>query len=150
MPILKHRQRGAALLVSLMMLLLLTMLAVSAVNMTSLGLKSASNMQDMQLAEAAVQAGIDTQLSGSADFFRNAVAVNYTSYAPYTVNVARPVCLGFNIAPGYEERYGEEINRYDNAWRVDASVQSSSAVNGETAAISQGVIVKSDLTPCEE
>lgn len=142
------RQRGAALLVSLMMLLLLTVLAVSAVNMTNLGMKSAANMQDQQLAEAAVQAVIDNKLSGGPSYFRATTAPAPVVRDGYTVQLTKPVCLGFVTAPGYEERYGEEINRFNNAWRVDAEITTSGSVAGETVAISQGVVLKAELAPC--
>lgn len=141
------RQRGSALLVSLMMLLLLTIMAVSAVNMTSLGLKGAANMQDQQLAESAVQKVIDDQLSVTPpQWIRKQQAKTITS-TPYTVQIDGPVCLGNITTPGYEERYLEEISRFDNAWRVDARL-GGGAYSGETVNISQGVILKSEVTPC--
>lgn len=140
-----HTQRGAALLVSLMMLLLLTVLAVSAVNMTSLGLRSTANMQDQQLAEAAVQAVIDNKLSGGAGFFRGTLAASTASREGYTVSLTAPACLGARTAGGFEERYGEEISRFDNAWKVAGSV---SGDFGESVSITQGVILKVDIVPC--
>lgn len=140
-----HAQRGAALLVSLMMLLLLTVLATSAVNMTSLGLRSTANMQDQQLAEAAVQAVIDNKLSGGAGFFRGTLAVSNATREGYTVNLTAPACLGSRTAGGFEERYGEDISRYDNAWKVIGSV---SGDFGEAVSINQGVILKVDVVPC--
>lgn len=138
-------QRGAALLVSLMMLLLLTVLAISAVNMTSLGLRSTANMQDQQLAEAAVQTVIDNKLSGGASFFRGILAASTTYREGYTVSLAAPACLGSRTAGGFEERYGEEISRFDNAWKVVGSV---SGDFGESVSITQGVILKVDVVAC--
>ena len=142
-----HTQRGAALLVSLMMLLLLTVLAVSAVNMTSLGLRSTANMQDQQLAEAAVQAVIDNKLSGGAGFFRGILDTPPPpeSREGYTVNLTAPACLGSRTAGGFEERYGEDISRFDNAWKMTGSV---SGDFGESVSITQGVILKVDIVRC--
>ena len=153
-----QRQRGAALLVSLMMLLLLTVLAVSAVNMTTLGLKGAANMQDQQLAESTAQAYIDYKLSESPPtWIRNQEAVNSTDDSSTDYNdvepvvyISRPVCLGAITAPGYEERYMEEINRFDNAWRVDAEVKSDESVAGESVNISQGVVLKAEVKRCTD
>lgn len=144
-----RRQRGAALLVSLLMLLLLTVLAVSAVNMTTLGLRGASNMQGLQLAEAAAQAAIDKKLSDGAGWIRNQASAEVTQDG-YTVHIDRPVCLGYITAPGFEERYGEEINRFDNAWRIGAMISSDETVGGESVNITQGVVLKVEVARCTE
>lgn len=143
-----RRQYGSALIVSLLMLMLLTIMAVSAVNMTTLGLKITSNMQDMQLAESAVQTVIDDGLSESPPNWIRDAETRQVARNGYTVLVDSPVCLGAITAPGYEERYMEEINRFDNAWRIDARVSSSQTTRGESVEISQGVILKAELTKC--
>ena len=153
------RQRGAALLVSLLLLLLLTILAVSAVNMTSLGLKSSANQQDLQQAESAVQQALDDVLSATPPTWirsQKAQAVKVTPYSTldkqvYQVGFDRALCLGAITSTGYEERYdpsGLEINRYDNAWRLRASVSSTGSVGGEAVAITQGVVLKAELSRC--
>lgn len=55
------RQRGAALIVSLLLLLVLTMLAVSGMNTASLELMMAGNEQYRQRAFHAAEAGIETE-----------------------------------------------------------------------------------------
>lgn len=58
-----HRQRGAVLLVSLIMLVLLTLFAVSALNTSTSNLKMAGNMQARSEAVIAAQDAIETVLS---------------------------------------------------------------------------------------
>lgn len=152
-PLMPVRQQGAALLVSLMLLLLLTILAVSAVNMTSLGLRSTSNQQDSQLAEAAVQQALDDSLSVSPPTWIREQLTLEEDVDPYTVYIDRPTCLGSVTSSGYEERYdpsGLEINRYDNGWKLKARVESSDSVAGEAVAITQGVVLKAELIKCSE
>lgn len=148
-----RKERGAALLVSLMMLLLLTVLAVAAVNMTSLGLKITANMQDQQLAEAVTQAVIDDKLSGGASYFRGAPAAATVARDGYTVALKAPVCLGWSTAGGFEESYdanGMELNRFNNAWRVVGSVSGSGGYAGEAVTVTQGVVLKVDVVRCVE
>lgn len=58
------RERGAALIVGLVLLLALTVLGVSGVRMASLDLRMASNNQSAQFAFQAAESGIDRALSG--------------------------------------------------------------------------------------
>lgn len=146
-----HRQQGAALLVSLLLLMLLTIMAVSAVNMTSLSLRSTSNQQDQQLAESAVQQALDEKLSESPPVWIRDQLAQEVELPSYVVNIDRPVCLGAVTASGYEERYdpsGLEINRFDNAWRLEARVRGDQSVAGESVEVSQGVVLKAELTAC--
>ncbi|MDH4570672.1 hypothetical protein E8E95_28670 [Pseudomonas sp. BN414] len=57
------RQRGAVLLVALIMLLLVTLLAVSGFNMTQTNLKVVQNMESRNLAKYAANAAIEEAIS---------------------------------------------------------------------------------------
>lgn len=59
-----RRQRGAALIVGLVLLVVLTVLAVSGVNMATMELNMAGNTQARELAFQAAETGIDRALSG--------------------------------------------------------------------------------------
>jgi len=148
-----RKEQGTALLVSLMMLLLLTVLAVAAVNMTSLGLRTTASMQDQQLAEAVTQAVIDEKLSGGATYFRGAPSAENVARDGYSVALEAPVCLGWSTAGGFEENYdpnGMELNRFNNAWRVVGSVSGSGGFAGEAVTVTQGVVLKVDIVRCAE
>lgn len=145
------RQQGAALLVSLLLLMLLTILAVSAVNMTSLSLRSTSNQQDHQLAESAVQQVLDDKLSKNPPTWIRNKEEQEVKVSRYIVNIDRPVCLGTATSSGYEERYdpsGLELNRHDNAWRLDARIEADKSVAGESVKVSQGVLLRAELSGC--
>ena len=57
-----YRQRGAVLIISLVLLMVLTILAISTMRTASLGLLMAGNTQYRQNAWQLAQAGIDTML----------------------------------------------------------------------------------------
>jgi hypothetical protein len=59
------RQRGAALIVSLVLMLVLTVLGISAMNMSTLELTMAGNTQAAQLAFQAAETGIDRAMAGN-------------------------------------------------------------------------------------
>ncbi len=60
--ILPPRQRGAALIVGLMLLLVLTLLAVSGITTSTLELSMAGNTQQAQYAFQAADSGIDSEM----------------------------------------------------------------------------------------
>ena len=94
-----HHQRGATLIVALIMLVLLTLFALSALNTSNTALKIASNTQTRLEAIAAVQGEIDKAMS--VDFTRNPAAVagpksidiNRDGAPDYNVIVQTPTCL---------------------------------------------------------
>ena len=60
----RNNQKGAALIVGLVLMLVLTVLGISGMNMASLELQMANNTQAAQLAFQAAETGIDIALSG--------------------------------------------------------------------------------------
>jgi cytoskeletal protein RodZ len=60
-----RKQKGAALIVGLVLLLVLTVLGISGMNMATLELQMANNTQAAQLAFQAAETGIDIALSGN-------------------------------------------------------------------------------------
>jgi type II secretory pathway pseudopilin PulG len=95
---LEHRQRGATLIVALIMLVVLTLLSISAIRSSSTNLRIAGNMQMVGEATAAAQQAIETIISGN---FTTAPAssvipvdINGNGTTDYTANVAVPECTG--------------------------------------------------------
>ena len=62
------RQQGAALIVGLVLLLVLTVLGVSGINMATLELQMTFNNQAAEFAFQAAETGIDRALSGTVPF----------------------------------------------------------------------------------
>ena len=59
----KQGQGGAALITALIILIVMTMLAISAIDDTTIDLKIVSNMQAQQLVESDVQTAIENEIS---------------------------------------------------------------------------------------
>jgi len=102
-------QRGVTLVVGLIMLLVLTLFAVSAIRLSSANLKTVGNMQARNEAAAAAQVAIEETMSSVISFTAPAarpnvaVTINGTTY---NVNVAAPVCVRSEPVVG---------NSFDNA-----------------------------------
>src|SRR5258708_13150595 len=64
----RHSQQGATLIVSLIMLVAMTLFAVSAINLSTMNLKIAGNMQAQRLMEMAAQHAIERMLSTPPDY----------------------------------------------------------------------------------
>jgi hypothetical protein len=92
----KRRQRGATLIVGLIMLVLITLVVSAAFMMSTTNLKSVGNMQFRDEALAAANAAIEQVISSDAVFFAvaagTAPASQSISVGGYSVTVARPVC----------------------------------------------------------
>jgi Tfp pilus assembly protein PilX len=93
-------QRGATLLVGMVMLVLLTLLALSAINSSTVNLKVVGNMQYQQEAMNAADAAINTVMSSSGFFSTpgtaptsQAVDVNGDGVTDYTVDLKPPPCV---------------------------------------------------------
>ncbi len=92
-----HYQEGATLLVALVMLVVLTLFAITAINFTNINSKIAGNQQFKKEAEVAAQQAVEQIIS--SDFTTNPLAtnvnvdINNDGTNDYVVNVARPTCL---------------------------------------------------------
>lgn len=89
-----HRQRGATLFIGLVMLVILTLFALSAFQTSSTNLKTVGNMQAREEAQNAAQQVIDTVIS-SATFITSPAAAILLPCA--TPNVA---CVDFKSGGG--------------------------------------------------
>lgn len=92
----KRRQQGATLFIALVMLVVLTLFAVTAINLSNTNLRIAGNMQARAEAEAAAQQAIEQVIS--SDFTANPVAqsinvdINNDGTTDYTATIPMPVC----------------------------------------------------------
>ena len=135
MNTLKHYQQGATLIVALVMLVLLTMLAVSSINLSTTNLKIVGNMQAQKYMDAAAQDAIEQAMSTSDTFTAPASTTISTSMGD--VFVSQAVCLGGQTAKGYSAVVSNIIPQ-DNTWEIIATTDPD-PVTGATATIHQGV-----------
>lgn len=135
-----HRQRGATLLVSLIMLVVLTLFAVTGFNLSSVNLRIAGNFQMQKTMEAAAQEAIEQVLSSTAAFGAGSQTI---TVGTYSVTVTGPLggttgprCNYAVTAKGYTKKIGE-LTPEDTDWEFRAVVSDTSS--GARAAIVQGV-----------
>lgn len=132
----RQQQNGATLVVALVMLVLLTMLAVSSINLSTTNLKIIGNMQAQRYMEAAVQNAVEVALSRSSTF----TAPSSTTISTHMgdVTVAAADCLGGQVAKGYSAVITNIIPE-DNVWEIIAQPDNPDPVTGATVTIHQGV-----------
>lgn len=132
-----QKQRGAVLLVTLIMLVVLTLFAVSGFNLSSVNLRIAGNYQDQKTMEAIVVQAME-QVLNTPGTFSLAPAAQVISIYGQNVNVSAPRCYYTVTAKGYTKKIGE-LTPEDSDWEVTARAVDASGVG---ATISQGVRIR--------
>ncbi len=151
------RNRGAALVVGLIMLVLITLMLITALNLGTVNFRSVSNMQFREEAIGAANQAID-EVIGSP-FVNNPAAV---AAAPllvdidndgnddYTVNFAVPQCVyaaqAFGADPSSLSLPASMTvaSTWSTVWDIRASVDSAQNVGGAAVVIRAGVRVLLD------
>ena len=124
-----HRQSGATLIVVLIMLVILTLFAISAVNLSSSNLRVISNMQARKLVEQVGLQGSEQVMSSMANFTSPTGAVTVSAPTGITVTVSTRVCQFATAAQGYSavQPIVPEDTQWDYAVTVTDSVTNASA-----------------------
>lgn len=136
-----HRQTGATLVVSLLLLLVLTVLAVSVINSTSVDLRIARNMQYQQEVEAAAQQTIEQVLSSSANFRAPLPPDATATVGGVQVTARTPRCLGETIPPGFSVDYSiaTAVGWSRTHWQLTAEAVDPGS--GARAVLHEGVVI---------
>lgn len=138
-------QRGATLMVTLVMLIILTLFALTAFNLSGVNLKIVRNYQDQKSIEGVVQQAIEQVISTVTIFTAPAatdVCVNGTGggcTGGYLVHLDKPTCNYLTPASGYTKKVGE-LTPEDTNWEVRASY--TDALSKASIVIVQGVAVR--------
>lgn len=144
-----RKQRGNTLLVGLVMLVLLTLMAVSAINMSTTGIQVVGNAQFREEAVAAAQQAIENVIS-TTSFTLTAPAaqnidINNDGTADYSVSFEpAPSCQSYRAVnssdPGVPIDCTGSIGTalcYWTVWDITAVV--NDATTGANATVHQGV-----------
>lgn len=95
---LKYTQRGSTLIISLIMLIVLTLLVISAIRSGNTNLRIVGNIQMQEEALAAAQQALEQTISYNFTAIPTSsivnVDINNDGTTDYTANVTVPVCLG--------------------------------------------------------
>lgn len=140
-------QRGATLIVGLIMLVMITLLVISAFTLSSGNLKAVGNMQFRNEAIAAANMAIEQTISGSFSALNAAdtinVDINQDDIIDYVVNVAAPACIQAPPASvdtatlsGVSSNISNMSN-YLTLWEITATV--TSQATGASAVVKQGI-----------
>lgn len=143
-------QRGAVLVVGLILLVMITLMTVTAQNVSTINLKTVGNMQFRDESIAAANRAIAQVLSSPFTGAPVAQAINVDidndDDTDYVVSVARPVCLSStqttNPAPT-SVSLGSALSSqsmWTTTWDLDASVTGSN-VGGAVVRVHCGVRV---------
>ena len=147
-------QRGATLIVGLIMLVLITLLVTSAFTLSTSGLKSVGNMQARDEAIAAGNKAIEQVVS--SPFTNSPVAetvnvdLNNDGTTDYVVAFNTPICVSAAEIPGTtvspsSQSLGPKFNPstsnlYETVWDLDANVTDPNG-SGAAVRVHQGVRV---------
>ncbi|MBS1134030.1 MAG: hypothetical protein H6R02_1171 [Burkholderiaceae bacterium] len=151
------RNRGAALVVGLIMLVLITLMLITALNLGTVNFRSVSNMQFREEAIAAANQAID-QVIGSP-FVNNPSAVaaapinvdmDKDGTIDYVVRIALPQCVyaaqAFGADPSSLSLPASMTvaSTWNTVWDIQATVDSADNVGGAAVVIRAGVRVLLD------
>jgi len=151
------RNRGAALVVGLIMLVLITLMLITALNLGTVNFRSVSNMQFREEAIAAANQAID-QVIGSP-FVNNPSAVaaapinvdmDKDGTIDYVVRIAVPQCVyaaqAFGADPSSLSLPASMTvaSTWNTVWDIQATVDSANNVGGAAVVIRAGVRVLLD------
>ncbi len=152
-PSLPRAQRGATLIVGLIMLVLLTLVVTSAFTLSTTNLKAVGNMQFRDEAIAAANVAIE-QVLGSPFTEKPTsegliVDIDNDGSTDYVVAIATPSCIRASQVGDVEVKTGEGTSvtvgsvhaplSFNTVWDIDATV--TSAGTGASVRVRQGVRV---------
>lgn len=146
----RRPQAGSTLIISLIMLVLLTLAALSSIGSGTINLRIANNMQTRDEGLAAAQREIEDFISSPANFTpvpagrTRTVSVNGHASGNYTVTVGTPACKRSALqkpARTLECINGEKAGVYcrDTLWEVTATA--TPAAGGSSQSVTQGVTI---------
>lgn len=153
-PIPSDAQRGATLVVGLIMLVLITLMVTTAFTLSTTNLKSVGNMQFRNEAIAAGNIAIERVLSSPFTTAPSAeqilVDINNDGTNDYAVSIATPVCVRGSVAAPpvlSSVTLGSLMSTsyaWNTVWDIDATVTPTSdnpGASGASAHVHSGVRV---------
>lgn len=140
----RYRQRGAVLVVSLLLLTVLTMLVIATVNTGTINLRIVDNFRSQQEAEAFTQVAVNDFLSDIQNFETPPTSDTEYNIDGHTVMVGAPDCVNTRPADGYSAKWG--LTPEDTTWEFDATM--TDGAGGAQATIRQGVEIRMPADSC--
>jgi len=141
-------QRGAVIVIALVMLLVFTVIMAGAFTLSGVNLAAVGNMQSrdeaLAAADVAIKQVLDSPFTTAPAAETVTVDINQDGTPDYTVSVRTPVCLSARTsmdAPlcGIEMQGACPSSTYNTVWEVHATV--ADPVTGASAVVRSGVRV---------
>lgn len=142
-------QRGAALVVGLIMLVLITVMLISALVMSTSGFRSVSNMQFREEAIAAANRAIDQVISSPFMLTPEAetisVDIDNDGDEDYSVEIDEPVCISATQAFGADPSSLQVSpaltvsSTWNTVWDIRATVNADENAGGAAIVVRAGV-----------
>ncbi len=162
---LPQRQRGAVLIVGLIMLVLITLTVTMAFNFSTSNLKAVGNMQTRNEAIAASNKSIE-QLVGSWDFASAPSAdefnvdIDNNGTTDYVVKVAAPACVKATAVTiqgshdsecpqGADGMFPASCNGTTTVYNVVWDIDATATGNGTRVRVRQGISRSMSKTECD-
>jgi Tfp pilus assembly protein PilX len=139
-----ERQRGAVLVISLVLLVVLTLFVVSSTRIAGGSLRIVGNLQARQQVESISQQALEEVLSGVAPFYSPTAPVAVTAPYGMTVTVGNRSCTRAIPASGYSAVSG--VSPEDTFWDVPVTV--TDATTGASTQTAQGVRIRLPAGNC--
>lgn len=147
----QRTQRGAALVISVIMLVLITLLVITALNLATSGFRSVSNTQFRDEATAAANVAIQQVIGSNFTAAPAAqdlgVDLDNDGDDDYVVNVAMPTCIFADQASGSDPSSLSlpvtmtAASTWNTVWDIDATVAPESNVGAAAVRVRAGVRV---------
>jgi len=139
----RRSQRGATLVVVLIMLVILTLFGISAINLSGSNLKVVGNMQARKQTEAVALQEVEAVMN-SLSYFTTPLTTPTTTANNYERKISFRVCLYSAAASGYSAV--QPIVPEDNQW--DFYVTVTDNLSGARARIWQGAKIRMLANSC--
>lgn len=133
----RRQQRGMTLIVSLIMLIVITIFAVSTMNLANSNLKIVGNQQAQRFVESAAQEGLETVL-GSSSFFSTPQTQTLTING-LVVSVSKVVCIRSAPIVGSSAALSGATNTLPETNTFEVSATTTDSVTGARATVFQGI-----------
>lgn len=137
-------QRGAVLIISLVLLIVLTLFVISSTRIATGDLRIVGNLRAQQDVENVSQEALEQVLSDIAPFYAPTAPVAVSAPAGMTVVVGNRTCVRAAPASGYSAVSG--VSPEDTIWDVPITVDD--AITGASATTAQGVRIRLPAGNC--
>jgi len=137
-----RKQQGSVLVVCLIMLVLLTMFALTSINSSVVNLKIVGNSQSLKSLENSALQAIEQVISDLASF--QTPAAQTVTVNGYSIAVTAPACILTAPAEGYSAL--SALSPEDTHWELQAAA--TDHVTSATVGMSQGVKIRLNAGSC--